>query len=110
MSARSFRVICVPEELLQEMLVQFIANLCHAQNAWLGTWSPNDVIRNLEDIIASNESMKDHLLLFFPKESDRNLLIRTVEERTGFVISHDFLVGREEESPTDPVQGTHLDS
>ncbi len=66
-------------------------------------------INDLETIIAANDDMINHLLVYFPSEEDREQIIAAVKEKTGFEITEEFFDG-EASLAIDIIGVTRLDS
>ncbi len=109
MSAQKCDTICLPRELVEEMLIRFIWGLCSAQNALVSAPQTQISCDDLETIIATNDEMINYLFAYFPTEEDREQIIVAVKEKTGFWITKDFFAG-EPSLSTDLVGKTYLDS
>jgi len=93
MSGLRIDTICLPRELVEEMLIRFIWGLCCAQSV-LGTARQTETsFDNLGDIVAANDDMISQLLQFFPRKEQRAAILASVKEKTGFELNENFFAG-----------------
>lgn len=93
MSAQKCDTMCLPRELVQEILVREIGSLLSAQSTLLYSWLTEEDFGALQDEIAENGEFITLLLAYFPSREEREDIIFTVLEKTGFEIDENFFVG-----------------
>lgn len=93
MGAQKCDTMCLPRELVQEILVREIGNLLSAQSTLLYSWMTGEALDALQDEIAEHGEFITLLLAYFPSQEEREEIIFTVLEKTGFEIDESFFLG-----------------